>query len=88
MHSEKTAAVSSETIDSIFELLKRQGPLCASQISIDLVIPLREVVGGLIALTEEGLVERRVNEPANKADDVTAPYGVTTRVVARRATSI
>ena len=85
MHAERTAAVSGETIDSIFELLKRKGPLCASQISVDLVLPLREVVSGLTALIEEGLVERRANESANNVDDVTLPYGVTRKLVARRA---
>jgi DNA-binding transcriptional ArsR family regulator len=87
MHAESTAAVSNETIDLIFELLKRKGPLCASQISVELLVPLREVVGGLTALKEDGLVEPRADESCNEADEVTSPYGLTRKLVARRATS-
>jgi DNA-binding transcriptional ArsR family regulator len=87
MIAESTPAASDQTVDQIFELLKRKGPLCASQISVELLVPLRDVVRGLTVLKEEGLVEPRSDDPGSSADDVTSPYGLIRKLVARRATS-
>jgi predicted ArsR family transcriptional regulator len=49
----------------IFELLKRTGPLCASQIAVDLRAPLKKIRPVLEQLKQEGVVELRPDRDLN-----------------------
>lgn len=63
--------------DEIFELLKRKGPLCASQISVELLVPLREVTTALRLLRDDGVVEPRRSDALSKDfDEECAPWGL------------
>ncbi|MFN7928932.1 MAG: helix-turn-helix domain-containing protein [Blastocatellia bacterium] len=43
----------------VFQLLRQRGPLCASQLSVELVVPLKEINLSLDELEKKHLVERR-----------------------------
>lgn len=74
------------TLDKIFELLKRKGPLCASQVSIELLLPLRKVMAGLRKLHDEGIVELRPDrDEVNNEDEELTPWGLTRSFTRRRA---
>jgi DNA-binding transcriptional ArsR family regulator len=51
------AGVSERSIEEVFRLLNRRGPLCESQISVELLLPLRVVQVVLGRLRAMGLVE-------------------------------
>lgn len=84
MASQTTTTYLEETLDDIFELLKRKGPLCASQISVELLLPLRRVIKGLIELQKEGLVELRPDRDDTKnGDEELTPWGLSRRLTPR-----
>lgn len=84
MASQTTTTYLEETLDDIFELLKRKGPLCASQISVELLLPLRGVIKGLIELQKEGLVELRPDRDDTKnGDEELTPWGLSRRLTPR-----
>ncbi|MFN2455710.1 MAG: winged helix-turn-helix domain-containing protein [Pyrinomonadaceae bacterium] len=74
-----------EISDEIFELLKRRGPLCISQISVELLLPPRKVQESLKALKETGLIDLRPdrNETQNNNADLT-PWGLARNLGNRR----
>ena len=68
-----------ETIEDVFKLLRRKGPLCVSQISIDLHVSGKTVKAALANLKERGIVE--VRPDANKtqdSDEALEPWGLAT----------
>jgi len=65
---------SAEVEERIYDLLKRKGPLCASQISVDLLLPLREVNGGLQRLEGLGAVELKLEPDTAVKDRIQAPW--------------
>ena len=71
---------SAEVEEQIYDLLKRKGPLCASQIVVDLNFSLRQVVDGLNSLKDMGLVERRAGHDKDVEDEVQLPWRLTRRV--------
>jgi predicted transcriptional regulator len=67
--------------DRIFDLLKRKGPLCASQISVELLVPLRDVTAALRQLRDRREVEpRRVDVLSKEFDEECAPWGLAKHV--------
>ncbi len=65
--------------DEIFLLLRDNGPLCASQISVERLIPLRNVMEALILLKERHIVEQRPDRDETlNADESLAPWGLAT----------
>ena len=63
--------------DEIFGLLKRKGPLCASQISVELLVPLRAVTAALRLLRDQHVVEPRRGGALRKDfDEECAPWGL------------
>jgi transcription initiation factor IIE alpha subunit len=70
----KRAKPSEQLSDEVFELLKRKGPLCASQISLELLLPLAKVQKVLASLNEDGLVEIRPSRDQNTIDKVKSPW--------------
>jgi hypothetical protein len=76
-----------ESVNDIFELLKRKGPLCPSQISVELLVPLREVTAALRLLHERRAIEpRHDNRLTQDFDDDCSPWGLRTRT--RRSGSV
>lgn len=71
-------------MDKIFDILKRKGPLCSSQISVELLLPITKVEAGLKKLEEEGIVELRPdrNDSINRNSELT-PWGLS-RGLSRR----
>jgi len=55
----------------IFRALRSRGPLSASQISVELVLPLRDIVAGLKYLLDKGVIEKRPDSdtPEGAQDD-------------------
>ena len=70
----------------IFELLKRSGPLCASQIAVKLGRPLKSVRPVLDELRTAGLVEPRPDrDPEINYDEDEKPWGLSRPRFARRS---
>lgn len=69
-------AVDVET--EIFELLKRRGPLCASQIVVRLSLPPKMIDAALKKLEADGIIERRPDRdrsiPYDKESEM--PWGL------------
>jgi len=63
---------SRENSSLVFSLLKKVGPLCPSQISVELGLGLKEVNSALKALQERGLVELRPDRDMTKEGDEAA----------------
>ena len=82
-HSTKISP-SGGLLDKIFDILKRKGPLCSSQISVELLLPITKVEAGLKKLEEEGIVELRPdrNDSINRNSELT-PWGLS-RGLSRR----
>jgi len=77
---------SAKTEDQIFELLKRTGPLCMSQIAVDLGISLKSVRVALDALNRERLVEPRPDKDRKLAyDEQEVPWGLSRPAFANRS---
>jgi hypothetical protein len=66
--------------ERVFDLLKRRGPLCASQLSNELFLPLKEVIQALAALKSRNVVEQRRSRGLVPPDEATAPWGLSTRI--------
>jgi Mn-dependent DtxR family transcriptional regulator len=78
--------ISDDILDGIFDLLKRKGPLCASQISVELFLPVRKVMGGLVELQREGLVELRPDRDETKnRDEELMPWGLSRSLKRKKA---
>jgi len=74
------------TEDRIFELLKRSGPLCMSQIAVDLGLPFKKVKSALEGLSQEGLVERRPDKDREiEYDEQEVPWGLSRPSFANRS---
>ena len=61
--------------EEIFEVLKRKGPQCQSQLSAELLVGAKEIEAALKELKESGAVETR---PEHRAylRDVEQPWGL------------
>jgi transcription initiation factor IIE alpha subunit len=64
-----------ELDEQVFELLKRRGPLCESQLSTELLIGSREIDGALQRLKEAGVVELRPDRDES-FKECEQPWGV------------
>jgi DNA-binding transcriptional ArsR family regulator len=61
----------------IFELLKRRGPLCASQIVVRLSLPPKEIDKALKKLEADGIIERRPDRDRSiPYDESETPWGL------------
>lgn len=61
----------------IFELLKRRGPMCASQIVVRLSLPPREIDEALKKLETDGIIERRPDRDRSiPYDESETPWGL------------
>jgi predicted transcriptional regulator len=86
MTSLDTVANSDDILDGIFDLLKRKGPLCASQISVELFLPVRKVMSGLVELEREGIVELRPDRDETKnIDEELTPWGLSRSLTRKKA---
>jgi len=68
MATETLSPPKTNVTEEIFNLLKRRGPLCASQIAVEMGRSLRGVTTALEEMRAEGLVEPRPDR------DRTMPY--------------
>jgi predicted ArsR family transcriptional regulator len=69
--------VLTSTQQDIFQLLKQNGPMCASQLSVELLVPLREVNNSLIELKKNRIVERRSDhDNIRKYSSEEQPWGL------------
>ena len=64
--------------EEIFELLKRRGPLCASQISVEILISLKRTISALVHLEGQQVVERRPDRDIDRrfSDPALAPWAL------------
>jgi predicted ArsR family transcriptional regulator len=63
--------------EDIFNLLKRRGPLCASQIAVDLGRSLRKIREFLEEMKAEGVVELRPDRDRSMPyDENETPWGL------------
>ena len=73
-----------EIKERIFELLKRRGPLCQSQLSAHLLVGPKKVDAALLELEKQGIVEHRT-EHSEALRRVENPWGLATpRIFGRR----
>ena len=81
MSNEIVMDAARELLEEIFDLLKRRGPLCVSQISVELLLPPKKVKDGLNNLKKRGLVALRPDRDAalNNDDDL-KPWGLTRKL--------
>jgi Mn-dependent DtxR family transcriptional regulator len=64
-------------IERVFELLKRRGPLCQSQLSVHLLASTRDIEKALQQLTQMGIVEHRPDRnPVLR--EIEEPWGLRT----------
>lgn len=64
-------------IDEIFKLIRSDGPLCASQISVEILLPLKQVMIALEELKRRGIVELRPDRNRGfHAEQETSPWGL------------
>lgn len=83
----KTSALTEVALEeAVFELLKRRGPLCSSQIAVELGVPLREIDKALKDLQARGVIEPRPDRDKTVHYDKTEiPWGlVRPKLFARR----
>ena len=63
--------------EEIFNLLKRRGPLCASQVAVEVGRSLKNVTLALEELRQEGLVEPRPDRDRSMPyDESETPWGL------------
>jgi Mn-dependent DtxR family transcriptional regulator len=63
--------------DVIFDLLKRRGPLCASQMAVELGVSLKHLDPALKNLQAEGSIELRPDrDRALPHDEAETPWGL------------
>lgn len=75
-----------EIRDHVFSLLKSRGPLCASQISVEMGLPLKGVRTALKDLQAEGLVAPRPDRDKSVTySEIEMPWGVSRPSLFRRA---
>ena len=74
MHSETVAAV--ELTEDVFNLLKRRGPLCASQIAVELGQSLRSVAEALHSLKDARIIEPRPDSNILFQQEEETPWGL------------
>jgi hypothetical protein len=63
---------SAENVSLVFSLLKKVGPLCPSQISVELGLPLKEIETALKILEMRGTVDLRPDRDMTKQGDEAA----------------
>jgi predicted ArsR family transcriptional regulator len=66
-----------KTKEEIFDLLKRRGPLCASQIAVEMGLSLRGVTTAMEEMRAEGFVEPRPDRDRSMPyDQYDTPWGL------------
>ena len=60
--------------DQVFDLLKRRGPLCQSQLSAELMVGARKIDAVLRQLETEGVVEPRPDR--HQVNQIEQPWGL------------
>jgi hypothetical protein len=67
-----------KTVDTedVFELLKRRGPLCASQISVELLASVKSIESILSELRDAGVVEQRPDRNESMVQEE-VPWAIT-----------
>ena len=81
MATQDAVRSSTDVEEQIYDLLKRKGPLCASQISADLILSLGKVQSGLEKLEGLGLVELKVGHDKTCGEDkIQAPWRLVRKV--------
>jgi Mn-dependent DtxR family transcriptional regulator len=71
---------STEVEEQIYDLLKRKGPLCASQIVADLDLSLGQVVTGLKKLENMGHVELKIGHDKDVENKTQLPWRIVRKV--------
>ena len=77
LHPESGSEMENSTVelaDRVFEILKRRGPMCESQLSAELVVGLKSIATSLEQLEREGIVERRPDH--DQAIDTETAWGL------------
>ena len=64
--------------DAVFDLLRSEGPLCVSQIVVELLVDPEEVESALRLLQSEGCVEVRDDHLKGKVHKDCIPWGLAT----------
>lgn len=65
-----------QTVREVFALLRQKGPLCASQISVELLLPIREITEALQILRQRGRVAPRIDRRHKDVDELCAIWGL------------
>ena len=64
-------------MDEVFNLLKRLGPLCASQLSAEVGVKVSVIERELLRLVELGLVEQRADKDTTREySEPEKPWGI------------
>jgi Mn-dependent DtxR family transcriptional regulator len=72
--------------EEIFNILKRRGPLCASQVAVEVGRSLKNVTTALEELRNEGLVEPRPDRDGSVPyDKYETPWGLSRPAWLRKA---
>ncbi len=70
-------ATDSRISEEVFNLLKRRGPLCASQIAVEVGRSLRNVTATLDELRQEGVIEPRPDRDRSvPSGEYETPWGL------------
>ena len=72
--TEERVTVTAEMLDDVFNELKKNGPMCPCQISVELLMTMKEVHATLDALKKEGHVDRRPDR--NMLPDEEEAWGI------------
>jgi predicted ArsR family transcriptional regulator len=81
-----SAARAVDTGEEIFNLLKRRGPLCASQIAVEVGVSLRNLEPVLHRLQTDGVIELRPDRDRSLPyDESEKPWGLIRPSWLRRA---
>jgi len=72
----RSDTIAVDLAEDVFNLLKRRGPLCASQIAVELGQSLRSVGEALHSLKTEQLIEPRPDSNLSFQQEDETPWGL------------